>query len=178
MLCGPDEPSGTWTQIWVQACTPDFSLNWTTRSSAIQGGQRYQCCSQPPTSKKESQSLIGRLVQIRQFLEIRLFEKIRYDTFFNLIGPKHELNKTNKTFAWTDKSRYGVLENKIPTLLTTIHLFSRLFPTLNSYHRFQECGMWSHLNAGGRQWQSPCTLSTPPNKTCPPQNRGRMRQNG
>ena len=35
--CGPDEPSWTWTQIWVQAWMPDYSLNWTARSSAIQG---------------------------------------------------------------------------------------------------------------------------------------------
>ena len=44
--CGPNEPSWTWTQIWVQACMPDYSLNWTARSSAIQGGQRCQWCSQ------------------------------------------------------------------------------------------------------------------------------------
>ena len=35
--CGPDEPNWTWTQIWVQGCMPDYSLNWTARSSAIQG---------------------------------------------------------------------------------------------------------------------------------------------
>ena len=33
--CGPDEPSWTWTQIWVQAHMPDYSLNWTMGSSAI-----------------------------------------------------------------------------------------------------------------------------------------------
>ena len=27
MKCGPDEPSWTWTKIWVQACMPDYSLN-------------------------------------------------------------------------------------------------------------------------------------------------------
>ena len=45
--CRPDEPSWSWTQTWVQACMPDYSLNWTTRSSAIQGGQRCQWCSLP-----------------------------------------------------------------------------------------------------------------------------------
>ena len=44
--CGPDEPSWSWTQIWVQARMPDYSLNWTS-SSAIQGGQRCQCCLSP-----------------------------------------------------------------------------------------------------------------------------------
>ena len=45
--CGPDEPCWTWTQIWVQARMPDYSLNWTARSSAIQGWQRCQWCSLP-----------------------------------------------------------------------------------------------------------------------------------
>ena len=45
--CGPDEPSWTWTQIWVQARMPDYSLNWTARSSAIQGWQWCQRCSSP-----------------------------------------------------------------------------------------------------------------------------------
>ena len=45
--CGSDEPSWSWTQIWAQARMPDYSLNWTAKSSAIQGGQRCQCCSSP-----------------------------------------------------------------------------------------------------------------------------------
>ena len=40
--CEPDEPSWTWTQIWVQARMPDHGLNWTALSSAIQGWQRCQ----------------------------------------------------------------------------------------------------------------------------------------
>ena len=38
LVCGPDEPSWSWTQIWVQARMPAHSLNWTARSSDIQGG--------------------------------------------------------------------------------------------------------------------------------------------
>ena len=34
--CGSDEPSLTWTQIWVWARMPDYSLNWTARFSANQ----------------------------------------------------------------------------------------------------------------------------------------------
>ena len=45
--CGPDEPSWTWIQIWIQARIPDYSLNWTARSSGIQGWQRCQSCSLP-----------------------------------------------------------------------------------------------------------------------------------
>ena len=53
--CGPDEPSWTWTQIWVQPRMPDYSLNWKARSSAIQGWQRCQWCS-PPTRRWPSRS--------------------------------------------------------------------------------------------------------------------------
>ena len=41
---GPDEPSWTWTQIWVQAWMLDYSLKWTARSCVIQGWQRCQWC--------------------------------------------------------------------------------------------------------------------------------------
>ena len=40
--CGANETYWTWTQVWVQARMPEYSLNWTTGSSAIQGGQRRQ----------------------------------------------------------------------------------------------------------------------------------------
>ena len=43
--CGSDEPSWNWTQIWVQTRMPDYSLNWTTGSSAIQGWWKCQWCS-------------------------------------------------------------------------------------------------------------------------------------
>ena len=36
LQCEPDEPCRIWTQTWVQAQIPDYSLNWTKRSSAIQ----------------------------------------------------------------------------------------------------------------------------------------------
>ena len=45
--CGPHEPSWTWTQIWVQARIPDYSLNRTAMFSAIQGRQMCQWYSFP-----------------------------------------------------------------------------------------------------------------------------------
>ena len=45
--CGPAEPNWTWTQIWAHARMPDYSLNWTARSSTIQGWQRCQWCNYP-----------------------------------------------------------------------------------------------------------------------------------
>ena len=56
----------------------------------------------PPTTRKELQSLIGRLVWIRQFIETRLNESIRTDMFSNLIAPINELNKPGRTFVWTE----------------------------------------------------------------------------
>ena len=58
----------------------------------------------PPISKKELQSLIGRLEWIRQFLETRLHKQIRYDMFSSLMSPIHELNKVNNPFAWTERT--------------------------------------------------------------------------
>ena len=45
--CQPDEPGWSWTQTWVRACIPDYSLNWIARSTVIQRWQRYKCCSWP-----------------------------------------------------------------------------------------------------------------------------------
>ena len=56
---------------------------------------------EPSTTKKALQSLISRLVWIRQFLETRLLERIRSDTFSNLKGPIHE---SNKAFTWTERA--------------------------------------------------------------------------
>ena len=45
--CGLDEPNWAWTQIWVQARMPNYSLNWTARSSVIQAWQKCQWYSSP-----------------------------------------------------------------------------------------------------------------------------------
>lgn len=58
----------------------------------------------PPTTKKELQGLIGRLVWIRQFLETRVQEQIRSDTFSSIMTPIHELNRAGKPFAWTEQA--------------------------------------------------------------------------
>ena len=53
--CGSVGPSWTWTQIWVQAHMPYYSLNWTARSSAIHGWQSCQWCSSS-TRKRPSRN--------------------------------------------------------------------------------------------------------------------------
>ena len=76
-------------------------------SDGFKADPEYVCANkemEPPTTKKALQSLIGRLVWIRQFLETRLHERIRSDTFSNLMGPIHELNKANKAFTWTERA--------------------------------------------------------------------------
>ena len=44
--CRPDGLSWAWTQTWAQGRMPDYSLNWTARSSAIQGvkGETNAAC--------------------------------------------------------------------------------------------------------------------------------------
>ena len=54
-------------------------------------------------NKKELQSLIGNLVWIRQYLETRLHDQIKY-MFSSLMSPIHELNKVNKPFTWTERA--------------------------------------------------------------------------
>lgn len=82
----------------------------------------------PPTTRKEMQSLIGRLVWIRQFLETRLYERIRTDMFSNLMAPINELNKPARTFVWTEKA------NKAFEKITSDHLLPQLLWTLYPHH--------------------------------------------
>ena len=132
---------------------------------------------EPPTSRKELQSLIGRLVWIRQFLETRLYEKIKSDTFSNLMGPIHELNKTNKTFTWTERA--DMVFPKIKYRLSSPPIisfpdFSQLF-TLTTDASDVACGaILMQVADNGKKDHSSC-FSTSPNRTGPQQNGRRMR---
>ena len=46
--CGPDEPSWSWTQIWVQARMPAYSLNWTARSQCYTRGTKVSILQLAP----------------------------------------------------------------------------------------------------------------------------------
>ena len=76
----------------------------------------------PPTTRKELQSLIGRLVWIRQFIETRLNESIRTDMFSNLMAPINELNKPGRTFVWTEGANKAF--NKIKKRLASPPIIS------------------------------------------------------
>ena len=76
----------------------------------------------PPTTRKELQSLIGRLVWIRQFIETRLNESIRTDIFSNLMAPINELNKPGRTFVWTEGANKAF--NKIKKCLASPPIIS------------------------------------------------------
>ena len=58
----------------------------------------------PPTTKKELQSFIGRLVWIRQFLETNVDEHVQTTAFSKLMAPIHELNRETKSFIWTERA--------------------------------------------------------------------------
>ena len=76
----------------------------------------------PPTTRKELQSLIGRLVWIRQFIETRLNESIRTDMFSNLMAPINELNKPGRTLVWTEGANKAF--NKIKKRLASPPIIS------------------------------------------------------
>ena len=76
----------------------------------------------PPTTRKELQSLIGRLVWIRQFIETRLNESIRTDMFSNLMAPINELNNPGRTFIWTEGANKAF--NKIKKRLASPPIIS------------------------------------------------------
>ena len=82
-------------------------LGWIVCSDGFRADPEYVHTireMEPPTTKKALQSLIGHLVWIRQFLETCLHKRIRSDTFSNLMGSIHKLNKTNKSFTWTERA--------------------------------------------------------------------------
>ena len=93
----------------------------------------------PPTSEKELQSLIGRLVRIRKFLETRLHEQIRYDMFSSLMSPIHELNKVNKPFAWTERADKAFQKSRSNSLH---HLSSRFWIFRRCSHSPLMLAMW------------------------------------
>ena len=59
MQCEPDEPSWTWTQIWVQSRVSDYNLNWTARFTAIQEWQRCQWCSSSNRREGDQAAAVG-----------------------------------------------------------------------------------------------------------------------
>ena len=79
VLYEPDEPSWTWTQTWVQAQMPDYSLNWTTRSSAILAGQCPLRAHQAKRSRKRQrirqpcEYIYHGPQQIREVLQTSIF---------------------------------------------------------------------------------------------------------
>ena len=75
-----------------------------------------------PTTKKECMSLIGRLVWIRQFIETRLNEQIRLNTFAQLMAPIHETIKEGRTFKWTHSANKSF--NKIKVRLSSTPIIS------------------------------------------------------
>ena len=81
----------------------------------------------PPTSKQENLKLVGRLTWIRQFLEVKLLEKVRSSTFAELMKPIHNLNKADVVFEWTEEANKAF--QKIKKKLTSNPIIS--FPDFN-----------------------------------------------
>ena len=75
-----------------------------------------------PTTKKEAMSLVGRLVWIRQFLETRLDEQIKLNTFAEQMTPIHETIKEGRNFRWTSEADKAF--TRIKHRLTTTPIIS------------------------------------------------------
>ena len=92
-----------------------------------------------PISKQVLQSLIDHLVCVRLFLETRLDEQIKTDTFSNLMHPIHELNKANKTSIRTEKV-FQKIKNRVSSPpVFSFPDFSQLF-TLSTDASDVACG--------------------------------------
>ena len=74
----PDELNWPWIQIWVQARMPDYSLNWTSRFSAIQRGQRVSYCLSPtrrwPNRSRVQDMLKSSLDDVRPAFDFFIYE--------------------------------------------------------------------------------------------------------
>ena len=57
---------------------------------------------QPPTSRRELQVAIGRILWLRHFVETRIGERVKTNNFSHLVAEMNKLNRRNKTFEWSD----------------------------------------------------------------------------
>lgn len=67
---------------------------------------------QPPTTRAELLSTIGRMTWIRQFLDTRYKEKIRTQCFSQLINELHKLNRKKAEFEWTPEANAAFIKVK------------------------------------------------------------------
>ena len=68
----------------------------------------------PPSTKKEAQSFVGKCVWIRQFLDVRLNEKLRTNAFSLLMKPIIEtINSKASKYVWTKDAELAFKKLKV-----------------------------------------------------------------
>ena len=130
--------------IALRKFVPSLHQRW---SSSIVNSKGFKADSEyvrairemkPPTSKKELQSFIGRLVWIRQFLETCLHEQIRYGMFSSLMSSIHELKSTNRSLGLKGSTRVS----KKSRTDSLHHLSSRFWIFCSCSHSPLMLAMW------------------------------------
>lgn len=71
----------------------------------------------PPTTRKELQAVIGRIVWLRMFVETRIGERIRTHCFSQLLSELNKLNRRDAAFEWTREANdaYEVVKKRLST---------------------------------------------------------------
>ena len=78
---------------------------------------------EPPRTKKQLLSLIGRLLWVKQFIGTKLYEKLNLTSFSALMEPIYQLNSQElKTFKWTERAQEAL--DKIKSRLSSAPFIS------------------------------------------------------
>jgi len=72
----------------------------------------------PPTTRKELQAVIGRIVWLRMFIDTRVGERIRQKCFSQLLSELNKLNRRDKVFEWTQEAQtaFEAVKKRLSTM--------------------------------------------------------------
>ena len=83
---------------------------------------------EPPRTKKQLLSLIGRLLWLKMFIGTKLYENLNLTSFSSLMDPIYELNRSQEKFRWTDAAQNAL--DKIKKRLSEAPFISFADPNL------------------------------------------------
>ena len=83
---------------------------------------------EPPRTKRQLLSLIGRLLWLKMFIGTKLYENLNLTSFSSLMEPIYELNRQDGKFRWTDAAQTAL--DKIKQRLSEAPFISFADPRL------------------------------------------------
>ena len=83
---------------------------------------------EPPRTKRQLLSLIGRLLWLKMFIGTKLYENLNLTSFSSLMDPIYELNRQDGKFRWTDAAQTAL--DKIKQRLSEAPFISFADPRL------------------------------------------------